>query len=102
MDKARADEKATFEEVTADLELGISGVQKAISVLSSYYGTALVQAPHGAATGAGTNIIGILEVVEADFSKNLSEASASEADAAAAYEKMTHENNVVKTTKQQD
>merc|ERR1719222_985823 len=57
---------------------------------------------HSKATGAGTSIIGILEVCESDFAKNLAEEETQEADAQAAYEKMTQENKVSKTLKEQD
>jgi hypothetical protein len=38
MDSIRADEKADYDKAKADLELGISGVQKALGVLKDYYG----------------------------------------------------------------
>merc|ERR1711865_847425 len=84
MDSIRAEEKAAYDTAKADLELGISGVQKALGVLRDYYqgSAALVQngakfdafmqqpaAPqqHNKAGGAGGSIIDILEVVESDF-----------------------------------
>merc|ERR1719460_1012204 len=57
---------------------------------------------HSAATGAGSSIIGILEVVESDFAKNLAQEEAQEADAQAEYDKTTQENEVTKTMKSQD
>merc|ERR1719194_217689 len=88
MDSIRAEEKSAFDKAKAELELGISGVQKALGVLKDYYqgsGAAFVQngasfdafmkqpAPpkkHSASSGAGGSIIDILEVCESDFSKN--------------------------------
>merc|ERR1719352_1457949 len=108
MDKTRMDENAAYTKAKADLELGLGGVQKALSVLREYYGSAaLVQQPakpelHAKASGAGGGIIDILEVVESDFSKGLAAEETAEADAAATYEKMTQENKVTKTTKDQD
>merc|ERR1719454_2688727 len=57
---------------------------------------------HVKATGAGSSIIGILEVVESDFATNLAKEESAEADAEAEYEKMTQENAVTKTLKDQD
>merc|ERR1719343_709014 len=57
---------------------------------------------HEKSTGAGSSIVGILEVVESDFAKNLATEETVEADAAADYEKTTQENAVTKTIKIQD
>merc|ERR1719197_1684602 len=117
MDSIRAEEKAAFDTAKADLELGISGVQKALGVLRDYYqGAAFVQngqkfdafmqqpaAPqaHSKAGGAGGSIIDILEVVESDFAKNLAAEETEEADAVAVYEKTTQENKLSTTMKSQ-
>jgi len=118
MDSIRAEEKAAFDTAKADLELGISGVQKALGVLRDYYqGAAFVQggakfdafmqqpaAPqgHSKAGGAGGSIIDILEVVESDFSKNLATEETEEADAVSTYESTTQENKLSVTMKSQD
>merc|ERR1719162_84606 len=47
-------------------------------------------------------IIGLLEVAEADFSKNLAEITAEEEAAVSEYETVSKENEIEKTTKQQD
>merc|ERR1719222_112557 len=52
--------------------------------------------------GAGTNVIGLLEVVESDFSKGLAEMTATEDNAQATYDTETKENEIEKTTKDQD
>merc|ERR1712045_646651 len=57
---------------------------------------------HTKASGAGSGIIGILEVCESDFAKNLATETSEEDDAEAAYEKSTQENKVTKTIKDQD
>merc|ERR1719310_1177181 len=74
MDKARTDEHAAYELASTELQAGIDGVQKALEVLRSYYGSAsLVQSgsfnsfmqqpavpTHSASGGAGGSIISIL------------------------------------------
>merc|ERR1719149_615136 len=119
MDSIRAEEKGAYDTAKADLELGISGVQKALGVLRDYCqgSAAFVQNPaqldafmqqpaaplaHSASSGAGGSIIDILEVVEADFSKNLAAEETQEADAVATYEKTTQENKLSNTMKSQD
>merc|ERR1719409_348203 len=57
---------------------------------------------HAAAGGAGASVIGVLEVVESDFAGELAKRETEESDAQAAYDKMTQENKVTKTLKEQD
>merc|ERR1719471_2139556 len=109
MDKIRQEENADFVTAKSDLEQGLKGVRQALTVLRDYYAEdeAFVQQPampeqHVKATGAGTSIIGILEVVESDFAKNLAKEQSQEDDAAAEYAEMTQENKVTKTMKDQD
>merc|ERR1719412_2713894 len=117
MDKTRQEEKAAYDEAKADLELGLTGVRQALGVLRDYYGSgasasAMMQvmrqpAPpvpelFEPASGAGQSIIGILEVVESDFAKNLAQEETEEADSLTEYEKTTQENKVTNTLKSQD
>merc|ERR1719220_1982869 len=122
MDKIRSETHADYEVAKADLELGLSGVRKALSTLRDYYGGAasMLQAStdpsafmqrmrqpaspelHSKAGGAGGSIIDILEVVESDFATNLAKEEAEEADAQSEYEKVSQENAVTKTMKDQD
>merc|ERR1719201_1267634 len=119
MDSIRAEEKAAYDKAKAELELGISGVQKALGVLKDYYQgsaallqksggfDAFMQQPaqpkkHGKASGAGGSIIDILEVVESDFTKNLAAEEQEESDAIAVYEKTTQDNKLATTMKSQD
>merc|ERR1719336_2714485 len=53
-------------------------------------------------SGAGGSILDILEVCESDFAKNLAKEESEEADAQSEYEKVSQENAVTKTTKEQD
>merc|ERR1719203_2466771 len=118
MDKIRAEEKSAYDQAKAELELGITGVQKALGVLKDYYqgsaallqnsGTfdAFMQQPappkkHSKSGGAGGSIIDILEVVESDFTKNLAAEETEEADAIAVYEKITQDNKLSVTMKSQ-
>jgi len=111
MDKIRAEENANFRVAKEELSQGLNGVQKALSVLRDYYGSAaaMIQEDqpakpqqHAKASGAGGSIINILEVCESDFATNLAKEESEEADSAEEYEKTTQENKVTKTTKEQD
>ena len=48
---------------------------------------------HPKSSGSGGSIIDILEVCEADFSKDLAVEEAAESDALESYDKQTQENN---------
>merc|ERR1719460_3011771 len=96
MDKIRAEEKADYDKNKAEMEQGIEGVKLALKVLREYY------ASGGGAQGAGGGIISMLEVIEADFEKGLAELITVEEAAVAEYEKITKENAIAKTTKEQD
>ena len=54
------------------------------------------------AIGAGSSIVGILEVGESDFANNLVKEDTQETDALADCDKVTQENKVAKTLKDQD
>jgi len=99
MDSLRAEEKAAHDVTKPELEQAVAGIQSALKVLKDYYAKA---AEHGASEGAGGGIISLLEVAEADFSKNLSEVVAEEQVAAGAYESQTKENGMTKLTKESD
>jgi len=100
MDGLRQGERAAYDESKAELEKGLIGIKTALKVLNEYY--AQDGKAHGAAEGAGGGIISLLEVCEADFSKNLAQVSSDEEAAIAEYEHVTKENEIEKTTKDQD
>jgi len=120
MDRIRQESHAEFGVAKSDLELGLSGVRKALDTLREYYGAgsasmlqddtnfgAFMQQPaapetHSKAQGAGESIINILQVCESDFATNLAKEESEEADAQSEYEKISQENAVTKTTKEQD
>merc|ERR1719287_306242 len=72
----------------------------ALKVLREYY--AKGDKAHSSADGAGSGIIGLLEVCESDFSKGLAEMIATEESAVNEYERTTKENEITKATKEQD
>jgi len=100
MDKLRAEENAAYVANKAEMEQGIEGIKLALKVLREYY--AKEDKSHKAAEGAGAGIIGMLEVVESDFSKGLAEMNSEEESAAAHYEQTSKENAIAKVTKEQD
>merc|ERR1719387_1335047 len=100
MDKVRGEEKAAYTTTKADLEEGLKGVKLALKVLGDYYDKA--DKAHEAGDGEATGIIGLLEVVESDLTKSLTETVATEEGAVAAYEEETKENELTKTAKDQD
>jgi len=115
MDAARLEEHEAFVQAKADLEQGLQGVRQALDVLREYYAAkeggeeAMLQQPEPArpelytkADGAGGSIIGILEVVESDFARNLAEEETQETDAQSEYDKTTQANKITKATKEQD
>jgi hypothetical protein len=100
MDKLRSEEKSAFDANSAEMEKGIDGVKLALKVLNEYY--AKEDKAHSSADGAGGGIIGLLEVVESDFTKGLAEMTAAEESAVAEYDKLTKENEISKAMKSQD
>merc|ERR1712014_17603 len=94
---------AQLKEQVATLQSDLSKLAKAqaaLEVLNEYYSAD--GKAHAAADGAAGGIISLLEVAEADFSKNLAEITSDEEAAVAAHEKATKENEIEKTTKDQD
>jgi len=98
MDKLRSEEKANFEKNQPEMEMGLKGVKLALKILNDYY----AKKASGSAEGAGSGIIGMLEVIESDFTKGLTELEAIESAAASAVKQQSKENAVAKTTKEQD
>merc|ERR1711956_118155 len=99
MDKIRLEEKEEYTKAKAAMDAGIKGVQLALKVLREYYAK---DKAHAADEGGGAGIIGLLEVVESDFSKGLIEMTSTEEAAQASYDQETKENEIEKVTKEQD
>merc|ERR1719454_2263801 len=71
----------------------------AVKVLRDYYSA---DGDHEKASGAGTSIIGMLEVVESDMSKSLAETEMDEESAAVAYQKLSMQNKLQKASMEKD
>jgi len=107
-------EHETFLQVVADLERGLDGVRFAASTLREYYASdkapaaaSLVQQPatpqtYSASAGSASGIIGMLEVVESDFSKSLAMAKMDESTSSEDYEKFSMDNRVSTSMKSKD
>merc|ERR1719271_891681 len=100
-DQLRAEEKAAYEKNSAEMKEGIEGVKKALEVLREYYSKDSAKA-HQEAEGAASGIIGLLEVCESDFTKGLTEMTATEESAAADYKTYCKEDDISRATKEKD
>merc|ERR1712216_559676 len=118
IDKAQAEatalrtkEHEEFAKVAKDYKDSATAVAKAVEVLQSFYeGAALIQIRSSTRLksrsmdskgqgDAASVIIGVLETAQEDFTSLLAEAEAVESEAQSAYDKMTTENKVAKSTK---
>jgi len=100
MDRIRQEEHDAFTASKAELDKALTGIKMALKILNEYY--AKEGKAHTAAEGASAGIIGLLEVCEADFSKNLAQITTDEDLAASEYEQVSKDNQVEKTAKMQD
>merc|ERR1712187_154643 len=96
----RREETAAFAGSKAELEKGLTGIKMALKILNEYYGSA--DKAHEAAAGAGNSIISLLEVCEADFSKNLAQITSDEDLAASQHEQASKDNEIETNAKEQD
>jgi len=97
MDKVRAEEKALYGSNKAESEKGLAGIKLALKVLNEYYAK-----DKSHASGDSSGVIGLLEVCESDFSKDLAEMNEAESTAQSAYDSETKENEIAKVLKEQD
>jgi len=100
LDAIRQDEKAQFDVDSKEMQLGLDGVKIALRVLREYYAKS-GEASHETSS-AGGGVVGMLEVVESDFTKQFAEMTADENAAVQTYEKETEVNAVEKATKEKD
>jgi len=90
----------TYTSTKADMEKGIDGVKLALKILTEYY--ASDDKSHAAAGGAASGIIGLLEVVESDFTKGLAEIEAGFTNLKREYLAFTKEAELTTASKTQD
>mmetsp|Transcript_72999 Transcript_72999/g.158437 ORF Transcript_72999/g.158437 Transcript_72999/m.158437 type:complete len:708 (-) Transcript_72999:82-2205(-) len=105
LDEMRRSEHAAYVEAKAHLEEGLQGVRLGLKLLRDYYTGEASAAPsgsHEAASGAGSTIIGMLEVIESDLGKSLASTEAEEDSAAVDYEKQSQDNRVTTAMKERD
>jgi hypothetical protein len=100
MNKIRSDEKALYTKNHAEMQAGVDGVQKALAVLKEYY--ASEGKSHSASEGASGGIIGMLEVVESDFTKDLAQMEVAESQSVTEYTRVSKQNEISTATKSQD
>jgi len=98
----RQKENAEYEKASADYKQSADAVANAIQVLQQYYSQGsfaqVSQAPEfgSAKSDISTQILGMLEVAESDFTRLLAESEADEKSAQAAYDKLSQENAVAR------
>merc|ERR1719253_1819359 len=98
LDKLRTDAKAIYDTNLPQMEQGLEGIKTALKVLRDYY----ANDETSSGGGAGSGIIGMLQVVESDFSKGIAASRSEEESAVSEYKAATQENRVAKATKEQD
>lgn len=99
MTQLRAKEKAQFEKTVPEVKESIEGVKMALRVLREFYGgTAKASENKGTATG----FIGMLEVVESDFAKNLAQMRVAESTAEGDFKKELQDMKLEKARKEKD
>jgi len=99
MDKMRNKEKAVYKKNKPVMEQGLEGIKAALKVLREYYAVGTKKSH--SASGSSSGIIGMLEVVESDFDKGLSEITEEEDSSASEHAKLSKENSVDKVMKEQ-
>jgi len=112
-DKLRLDDHSVYVQTKTDLEHGLEGIRMALKVLREYYASddstaaAFAQQPaepagHSKSSGAGTTVIGILEVVESDLGKGLASVEMQEQTNAAEYQRGSMDNKLSRASEEKD
>jgi ElaB/YqjD/DUF883 family membrane-anchored ribosome-binding protein len=101
MDEIRAKQKTLYEKETEELQRALQGTQAALRVLRDYYSKDDDGSEDSTSQGgASAGVMGLLEVMEGDFSKSLSAIEAEEAGAQASYEEDSQDNAISKAEKE--
>jgi len=101
MDEIRAKQKSLYEEETEELQRALQGTQAALRVLRDYYSRDDDGGEDSTSQGGSSaGVMGLLEVMEGDFSKSLSEIEAEEGAAQASYEEESRDNAIAEAAKQ--
>jgi len=98
IDKLRKEENDEFKKNRIELDRGLEGVKTAIKILTDYYSKDGIQGHES----EGSSIVGMLEVIESDLAKGLTEITTTEDAAAAAHYSQTTTNAVEKKSKEMD
>jgi len=98
IDNLRKEENDEFKRNKEELEQGLEGVKLAIKILQDYYAKDETR-EHAS---EGSSIVSLLEVIESDLSKEITEITATEDAAVAAHRIQTKQNQVEKKMKEKD
>jgi len=101
LDKIRQQEHKEYLAEKEDLDQGLDGVKTALRVLQEYYAQESGNG-HKTDSSAASSIIGLLEVIESDFSKTLASLVSAEQEAASKYEEESKDNQIEHDTKERE
>lgn len=100
MTQLRAKEKAQFEKTVPEVKESLDGVKMALKVLREFYGGMKTKPSEN--KGTATGVIGMLEVVESDFAKNLAQMRVTEATAEGDFQQAMEDMKLEKARKEKD
>merc|ERR1719387_264735 len=98
-EKLRQSQNAAYKKNLPEMEQGLKGVKMALKVLRDYYAQ---DASVTSGEGAGSTIIGLLEVVESDFTKSVAEMVAEEEQAVSKHKEFMEASKLEKIAKESD
>merc|ERR1719223_2497928 len=91
------EEKNLYEKNKPELDAGLKGIKLALKILNDYFS----KNAESSSSGSGSGIIGMLEVVESDLTKSLAELQASEDLSERTHDKLSQQNYITKTMKEE-